>query len=92
MSVLFEVNRTYLAQVYVGVWVGVSLLSVGVTPLGRVGLWSGDDVYSVGLHVVLVQSKSSVESPVTTRGFQSSTMSLYRNSAWFLKGLTEFTR
>ncbi|KAG7237196.1 hypothetical protein INR49_032694 [Caranx melampygus] len=25
------------------------------------------------------------------RGFQSATMSLYRNSAWFLKGMTEFT-
>ncbi|CAG6007900.1 unnamed protein product [Menidia menidia] len=36
--------------------------------------------------------KSGATEPVTARGFQSCTMSLYRNSAWFLKGLTEFTR
>uniref|UniRef100_A0A3P8PV79 Flj13639 n=1 Tax=Astatotilapia calliptera TaxID=8154 RepID=A0A3P8PV79_ASTCA len=44
------------------------------------------------LHVVLVHGKSWRSERRTARGFQSSNMSLYRNSAWFLKGVTEFTR
>ncbi|XP_039986914.1 DHRS-12_like_SDR_c-like domain-containing protein [Xiphias gladius] len=47
---------------------------------------------SAALHVVRVQAKKRRRALSSARGFQSSTMSLYRNSAWFLKGMTEFTR
>ncbi|XP_032446121.1 DHRS-12_like_SDR_c-like domain-containing protein isoform X2 [Xiphophorus hellerii] len=39
-----------------------------------------------------VWSRVKQEDRSGQRSFQSSSMSLYRNSAWFLKGLTEFTK